>query len=80
MSPASKILPDGWKIVINVCECKQGELVFSFLRTLSKPIHMRLKNFYEFDTFYKCYLKAYNSTPRLNLLSINPTKWSNAIV
>ena len=36
--------------------------------------------FYYFDTFYKCCLKAYNSTPRLNPLRTNPTKWSNTIV
>ena len=79
MGSASKVLPTRQKIVIHVRECKQGDLVFSFLIILSKPVRMRLKYFYVFDTFYKCCLKAYNSTPRLNPLSTNPTKWSNTI-
>ena len=43
MVSASKVLPIRQKIVIHVRECKQGELIFSFLIILLKPVRMRLK-------------------------------------
>ena len=43
MGSASKVLLIRQKIVVHVRECKQGELFFSFLIILSKPIRMRLK-------------------------------------
>ena len=85
MGSASKVVPIRQKIVINVRECKQGELFFSFLIIFVKTYSYALEifrnidikhlfnfkeYFYVFDTFYKCRLKAYNSTPRLKLISI----------
>ena len=43
MVSASKVLPIRQKIVIHVRECKQGELIFSFLIILLNPVRMRLK-------------------------------------
>ena len=43
MVSASKVLPIRQKIVIHVCECKQGELFFGFLIILLKSVCMLLK-------------------------------------
>ena len=69
----------GKKIVINVCECKQGELfLFSnnFVETCSYALEIfrnidirHLFNFkgyfYVFDTFHKYGIQAHNLMPRL---------------
>ena len=38
-----KSFTDSQKIFTDIRECKQGELFFSFLIILLKPVHMRLK-------------------------------------
>ena len=43
MDSASKVLPIRQKIVTHVRECKQLELLFSFLKILSKSFRMHLK-------------------------------------
>ena len=83
MGSASEVLPIQQKIIIHVRECKQEEFSFqfsnNFVETCSFVLEIFRKidiqylfnfkgYFYEFDIFYKCRLKAYNSTPRLKLI------------
>ena len=76
MGSASNVLPTRQKIVIHVRECKQGELFFSFLIILSKPVRMHLKfsgtltsciSLILKGIFYVFRLKLYNSRQDLSL-------------